>query len=149
MKVMRGYYIDNIGYSQKDIIRTLNNYAAIWGGAFDKEDDGQTTAQSVFHAPFEGSILAKVDIDRAISSWDSVPGMWENWNKGLNHPAGYNLTPKQYVIALYIYGFDSPEQEYENVRYIDSLAGEIADILTPKTKKPAFSEPLILEPVMV
>jgi hypothetical protein len=100
---------NGLTYSVRQIFAILESYAAIDGGAFNHDlSTGyeKKTRHSIFHAPYEHSIISKADIDCAIDKL-GVPGKWQAYCKHLSDPpAGYGLNVKQFRIAQSILGYD-------------------------------------------
>jgi hypothetical protein len=131
---------ENVGYTKKQVVDLLGMYSDFCYGNFSNpiSNDGKTTNNSAFRANFELPIQGKCDLDMAIDSM-GVKGCWREWCKDIEqHPAGYNLTPKQYKVAQFVRGVEDVEGT------IPYIASEIADILTPKTKKLPISRELLV-----
>ncbi len=99
--------IVELGYSWKRIISILDRYMDTANGEFGQgqsQEPNYKVNRDIYRAPFEDSIISKVDIDTAIDSL-GPPGRWLTWCEQIDqHPRHYGLTPKQYKIALYIRG---------------------------------------------
>jgi hypothetical protein len=101
--------MNKLTYSMKQIFAILESYAAIDAGAFNCDLSAgyeKKTRHSIFHAPYEHSIISKSDIDIALDGL-GVPGKWMAYCKHLSDPpAGYDLNVKQFRIAQVILGYD-------------------------------------------